>query len=440
MSFTFKHGVHPPENKQWTEGAAIEEMPLGKTYAIPLSQHIGVPSQALVKKKEEVKKGQKIGEVQAFVSSPVHAPTSGKVKDVVNHPHPLGKSLPAVIIEVDGEDEWDESIKGIDDPFSQDINKLVDMISAAGVVGMGGATFPTHVKLSPPKEKAIDTVIINGAECEPFLTADHRLMLEQPDKVIQGLKIIMYILGVKSGYIGIENNKPDAISLFNEKLAGQKEIQVAELQVKYPQGAEKQLINALLDRQVPSGGLPMDVGALVHNVGTTTAIYDAIYHGYPLIERITTVTGSAVSRPANLKVRIGTSFQEAIDFCGGLKDDAGKIISGGPMMGMAQLNDQVPITKGTSGILVQAQVDLRSFEYLQCIRCGQCVQACPLMLVPNEIGIYAELSRFEDCERVNTLDCMECGSCSFVCPSNRPLVHFIKRAKGEIMASRKKEG
>jgi electron transport complex protein RnfC len=430
-------GIHPPEEKESTEHKQIEDAPLPSKAIIPLQQHIGAPCGALVKVKEQVFVGQKIGEPKGFVSAPVHATISGTVKAIAEMPHPMGRDVLSVVIESDGKDQWFDGLAESEDFLSLGPDELKTKILDGGIVGMGGATFPTHVKLSPPQDKPIDTVIINGVECEPFLTADHRLMLEYPEEIIGGLEILMKILDVRSGAIGIEQNKPDAIEKISELTADRPNIQVYPLKVKYPQGAEKQLIKAILGREVPSGGLPMDVGVVVQNVGTTAAAYRAVRHGMPIIERITTVTGPGITTPKNLRVRIGTPFSEVIDFCGGLKGTAGKVISGGPMMGMTQYSLDVPVIKGTSGILVFRDQDLRLKDSNPCIRCGKCLEVCPMGINPSLLGVYVEAEAMDDLEVAHVLDCMECGSCAFVCPATRPLVHLLRYGKAEVLGRKK---
>jgi electron transport complex protein RnfC len=307
-----------------------------------------------------------------------------------------------------------------------------------GIVGMGGAAFPTHVKLSPPKEKPIDTFIINGAECEPYLTADHRLMLEEPENILEGARIAMHILGVERGIIAIESNKPDAIEKMRGLAEDIPELHVFALKVRYPQGAEKQLIKTLVNREVPfSGGLPMDVGVIVQNVGTLSAIYKAVRFGIPLIERITTVTGSGVHEPKNLRVRIGTPIRALIEACGGFTSDVGKVIMGGPMMGVSQYSVEVPV-KGTSGILVQPLSEVEEGVTQPCIRCGSCIQACPAGLMPTVLAVFAQRDLFEEAERYDVVDCIECGCCNYVCPAKIPLVHLLRYAKAEVLARKKK--
>ncbi|NOX20781.1 MAG: electron transport complex subunit RsxC [Nitrospirae bacterium] len=429
---TFKGGVHPPENKELSAKAPIREAAPPKQAVIPLSQHIGAPCNCVVEVGQEVKKGQLIGEPTAFVSAPVHSSVSGKVVEITQIPNAMGRLVQAVVIDNDGKEEW-APLQDNPDYMNLSPEELKEKIKNAGIVGMGGATFPTHVKLSPPKEKPIDVVIINGAECEPYLTADHRLMVENPEQVIEGLKILMKILGVSKGYVGIENNKPDAIEKMTEAASKEPNIEVKALQVKYPQGAEKMLIKAIIDREVPAGGLPMDVGVVVQNVGTAVAIFEACRYGKPLIERIVTVTGRGVKEPGNLKARIGTPIRQLIDECGGFVDNPKKVILGGPMMGFAQFSLDVPVTKGTSGVLVLSETEYVSSEkYGPCIRCGRCIEACPMGLMPLMLSILSEKGFYEDTREYNIMDCFECGSCTYVCPSKRPIVHHIRLAKSLI--------
>jgi H+/Na+-translocating ferredoxin:NAD+ oxidoreductase subunit C len=429
---TFSGGVHPADNKQLTAHKPTVSAAIPKRAIIPLSQHIGAPTKSTVVIGQEVKKGEKIGETTGFVSAPVHASVSGKVVALGNFPHILGMDIPAVVIESDGKDEWIGGLKENPDYLTLSPDELKKLVADAGIVGMGGATFPTHVKLSPPKEKPIDVVILNGAECEPYLTSDHRLMLEKSTEIVEGLKILMRILNVSKGYIGIESNKPDAIEAMTKAAAGSPEVKVWPVKVKYPQGAEKMLIKAIAHRTVPAGGLPMDVGVVVQNVGTAEAIYNAVRFGRPLVERYVTVTGRGVREPKNFLARIGTPFSQLIEEAGGLTDTAAKVISGGPMMGMSQYTLDVPVIKGTSGITVLPQNEVNTKSYGPCIRCGRCIDACPMKLQPSYIGLYIEKGHYEDAKAYNLMDCFECGSCTFVCPANRPMVQWVKKAKKEL--------
>ena len=435
---TFKGGTHPPHSKKATESLAIERANEPKVVVIPMQQHIGAPCEPIVQVGDEVKVGQKIGEAKGFVSSPVHSGVSGKVTAIEPRLYSGGTAVTCIVIESDMKNTISDDItpKGsLSDLSAEDIKNI---IKEAGIVGMGGAAFPTHVKLTPPPDKKVDTVILNGAECEPYLTSDHRLMLEHPEEVVFGLQALMKVLGVKKGYIGIETNKPDAIEKIFEMAKGIEGIEVVALKTKYPQGAEKQLIHACTNREVPSGGLPADAGVVVNNVGTAAAVAKAIMTGMPLIERIVTVTGQGVNNPGNLMVKIGTSFREVIEQCGGLKGKTGKVIAGGPMMGITQFSLDVPVIKGTSGILVLTEEEARLPEPTNCIRCGKCVEACPINLMPVNLSAYSLANKHEQAEALNAMDCIECGACSFVCPAKRPLVESIRVSKREILARRKK--
>jgi electron transport complex protein RnfC len=429
--FSFKGGIHPPEMKGLAENKPVAKASVPKSLTVPLVQHIGAPCKATVEVGQQVKEGQVIGETQAFVTSPVHAPVAGKVKKIEHALHPLGIKLPAIILEA-GEEEEREYLKPLgDDPETLDPKQMLERVQQAGIVGMGGATFPAHVKFSPPKDKVIDTFILNGCECEPYLTADYRLMLERGEDVLLGTRMIAKILGVQRTVIGIEENKPEAVEHLRtlSKLSGE-EVQVA--QTKYPQGAEKMLIKALLDREVPSGGLPMDVGVVVSNVGTALAVCEAVRDGKPLIDRVVTVTGNGVKNPGNYLTRIGTSVQSLVDQAGGTVGTVGKLIVGGPMMGLAQSSFDIPVIKGTSGILLmQEQKDMISSHY-PCIKCSFCVQACPVHLIPSRLSIIAEAQNWKKAEDFGVNDCIECGCCTYVCPSKRPIVQFIKTTKMKL--------
>lgn len=433
---TFAGGLHPPDSKAYSAHKPIERCPLPQELVIPAAQHIGAPAEICVAVGDQVKKGQLIASAKGFVSVPVHASTSGEVIAVEPRLHPMGKPLPAVVLKPDGEDCWDETLQG-HDPEQLDAEALKALIRDAGIVGMGGATFPAHVKLSPPAEKKIDTLILNGVECEPYLTADHRMMLEESERIIDGIKILRKILGTDTVILGIEINKPDAIEKLTAECAPH-DIQVQPLKVQYPQGAEKQLIDACTGRQVPSGGLPMDCGVVVQNVGTCAAISDAIRLGRPLVERVATVTGPGVVEPKNLLIAIGTPLSHMLEQCGGIDGEPAKIIMGGPMMGQTQLSLEVPAVRGTSGLLLFREQDLPRKNFGPCIRCGRCISVCPIHLQPTTIAAYARLDMVDEAEQYHALDCIECGCCTYICPATLPLVQSIRYIKGGIMAKRRK--
>lgn len=437
-TLTFKGGTHPPDSKKATESLPIERANEPKVVVIPMQQHIGAPCEPIVQIGDEVKVGQKIGEAKGFVSVPVHSSVSGKVTAVEPRLYSGGMAVPCIVIESDMQNIVSDQVVPKGDLTGLSAEDIKNIIKEAGIVGMGGATFPTHVKLAPPPDKKVDTVILNGAECEPYLTSDHRLMLEYPENVVFGLQALMKALGVKKGYIGIETNKPDAIEKVFEAAKDVADIEVVALKTKYPQGAEKQLIYACTGREVPSGGLPADAGVVVNNVGTAAAVAKAIKTGMPLIERIVTVTGAGVNSPKNLLVKIGTSFRDIIEQCGGLKGKVGKVIAGGPMMGITQFSLDIPAIKGTSGILVLSEEEARLPEPSNCIKCGKCVETCPINLMPVNISMYSLANRHDQAEALNAMDCIECGSCSYVCPAKRPLVDSIRVSKREILARRKK--
>lgn len=428
---TFRGGIHPPEGKTATEHKPVEDLPPPPLVVIPLQQHTGAPCAASVAVGDAVRAGQMIGDSTSAVSAPVHASISGKVVAIEPRPHPaLPKPVAAVVIERAGEGAEIPPEAPAADWRTMSPAELTGKIRSGGIVGLGGAAFPTHIKLTPPKGKSIDTLIINGVECEPYLTSDHRLMLERPMEIIEGIRILRKILGVNRVLFGIERNKPDAIELLTGRCRESGEpIEVVPLTVKYPQGAEKQLIKALLGREVPSGGLPFEVGVVVQNVGTAAAIADAVLRSRPLVSRVVTVAGDGVKEPRNLRVPIGTLFSHLIDSCGGFAVDGPvKLIMGGPMMGLAQYTADVPVVKGTSGILVLRH-DSRDAKPSACVRCGRCVEICPMGLVPHRIAEYADLDKFAMAEQYGVKDCMECGACVYACGSRRPLVHLIKYAK-----------
>ena len=437
-NLTFKGGVNVTHSKEQTENIALERAKDPDVVYIALHQHIGAPCEAIVNVGDRVKVGQKIGESQAFVSTPVHSSVAGIVKSITSITTPVGSSSNCVVIESDGTNEMDESIKPGNslDKLSQ--KEILSIIKESGITGMGGAGFPTHVKLSPPPEKTIDTVIINGAECEPYLTSDHRIMLEMPEKVVFGLKAIMKALGVDNGFIGVEDNKMNAVEALRKVVKPEDNIKVVTFKTKYPQGDEKRIISAVTGRTVPSGALPMEVGCVVNNVSTAKAIADAIQEGKPLYERIVTITGKGIKEPRNLIAKIGTPFQELIDQCGGFEGKPGKILMGGPMMGLAQFSTEVPVIKGSGGILIIPEEDAKAAPVLPCIKCGKCLEVCPVFLEPLYISAYALKGNFEGAERYNAIDCVECGACSYICPAKRPLTESIRLAKREVLSKRKK--
>ncbi|MBO7144355.1 MAG: electron transport complex subunit RsxC [Salinivirgaceae bacterium] len=442
MFKTFKiGGVHPEANKL-SAAKAIVDAQLPKVAIIPLAQHIGAPANAVVQKGDKVKVGQLIGEANGFVSANIHSSVSGTVSKIDVAPDVSGFKKPAVFIDVEG-DEWLETIDRSDALVSEikdDAKTIVGKIKDAGIVGMGGATFPAHVKLAIPEGKKADFLIINGVECEPYLTADHRLMLEKSDELIVGVKILMKAINVTKAYIGIEANKPDAISKLTELCAKEQGIEVVPLKLKYPQGGEKQLINAVSGREVPSGKLPIDAGAVVQNVGTAFAVYEAVQKNKPLIERIVTVTGDTVKEPSNFKARIGTPVAELIAAAGGDVENSGKIISGGPMMGKAMANLESTVTKGTSGILMLNEEKAVRPEAGPCIRCAKCVDACPMGLEPYLLMQYSQRQMWAEDEANHIMDCIECGCCIFSCPAKRPILDYVRLGKntvGKIIRSRK---
>ena len=426
-----KGGVHPPEFKAQSQGLAIEVMPVPDELEIILGQHIGAPCTAVVAKRADIEEGGLIGEVKKGLGVPLHAPVAGKIKDIGTSVHPIRVSAPSITITVNKEaqpvhyerQEWQQL----------DSDQLLARVHDAGIIGIGGAGFPTHVKLKPPANSPVDTLVLNGAECEPYITADHRVMLEYAAEVVEGAKIILKILGIKDCHIGIENNKPDAIremSKAADKASGPDcSIKVEALQVKYPQGSEKQLIQAVTDRKVPAMALPSAVGVVVQNVSTAKAIYDAVVYGKPLYEKVVTIAGKGIGRPANLQVKIGTKLKDIVEHLGGLKPGLSKIILGGPMMGFAVSSLEVPVTKTTSAVLFLTADEIDTKSHSQCIRCGWCLEACPMGLEPKEIAIYVEANRPEDTAQFGVFDCFECGSCAYVCPAKRPLVQFVRLAK-----------
>lgn len=431
---TFKiGGIHPDDNKL-SAGSSIQELAIPAEVKVPLAQHIGAPAQPVVAVGDEVKIGQLIAKAGGFVSANVHSPVSGKVKKIEDFVDGNGYKKQAIVIGVEG-NVWDESVDctpGIVREIKLAPADIIKKIGEMGLVGMGGATFPTHVKLSIPPGKKCDALIINGVECEPYLTSDHRLMLEKGEEVLIGVKILMTALGVDKAFIGIENNKRDAIDHLSKLAAGYPGVTVQPLKLRYPQGGEKQLIDACMGRQVPSGKLPIDVGAVVQNVGTAYAVYEAVQKNKPLIERIVCVTGKPLQKPSNFLVRIGTPISALIDAAGGLPEDCGKVIGGGPMMGRAFTNLDVPVIKGTSGILLMSIAESKRGKTVNCIRCAKCVSVCPMGLEPYLLAKLSTKGMWDAAEPNRIMDCIECGSCNFTCPSYRPLLDYIRLGKNKV--------
>ena len=427
-------GIHPPENKL-SAGKPVEVLPIPSQVVIPLGQHIGAPATATVKKGDEVKVGTIIAQAGGFVSANIHSSVSGKVLKIDNVYDSSGYPKPAVFINIEG-DEWEEGIDrspAIVKECNLDAKEIVAKISAAGIVGLGGATFPTHVKLSPPPGNKAEILIINAVECEPYLTSDHVLMLEHGEEIMIGVSILMKAIQVNKAVIGVENNKKDAIAHLTKLATAYPGIEVMPLKVQYPQGGEKQLIDAVIRKQVKSGALPISTGAVVQNVGTVFAVYEAVQKNKPLVERIVTVTGKKLSRPSNLLVRIGTPIAALIEAAGGLPENTGKIIGGGPMMGRALLSPDVPVTKGSSGVLILDREEAVRKPMHDCIRCAKCVGVCPMGLNPAFLMRDTLYKSWETAEKGNVVDCIECGSCSFTCPANRPLLDYIRQAKKTVM-------
>ncbi|MBT4519514.1 MAG: electron transport complex subunit RsxC [Halieaceae bacterium] len=430
---SFRNGVHPPENKDITAGIRSRRFPFPSEVVLPLSQHIGAPAKSLVQQGDIVERGDVIAQAGGYVSSAVHASASGTVTSTEFWPHPNGGMVPSIRIAVDPNSTQMPRPRII--PQWSDVadEDLSAQISRAGIVGLGGAAFPSHVKLNPPKDQPIDVLLINGCECEPYLTSDHRTMLERPEKVHMGIRIALKALGIKRAVIGIEANKPDAIDIMRQTAPDDLDVTVQALEVKYPQGAEKMLIKAVTGREVPSGALPSAVGALVQNVATSANIAMVFETGQPLIERIITVTGRGIAEPGNWIIPFGTKLRDVIAHCGGLTDEAREIVYGGPMMGIAQASMDVPVLKGTGGILVLSQEECKRQDILPCIRCGKCLEACPVFLNPQLLGAMARVERYEEmAEEAHLQDCMLCGCCSYVCPSNIPLSQLFALSKNQL--------
>jgi electron transport complex protein RnfC len=425
----FRHGVHPPEEKELTSHLPIRRMPYPDEVVLPLRQHAGKPARLCVKVGDHVERGDKVGEADGFMSVPIHASAAGTVVDIDWWPHPDGTMAQSVRIEVDRFAPQVPRPRLVPHWEGLSIEQVVKAVQEAGVVGLGGAAFPTHVKLAPPKDFPVHTLIINGAECEPYLTSDHRTMVEYPARVHFGIRVMMHAMGVKKCVIGVEKNKPDAIEALNRALPSDLDVTVLPLTVKYPQGAEKMLIHAVTGVEVPSGKLPVTVGVVVQNVGSVSAIAEVFETGLPLVERIVTVSGHGLRKPANLIVPVGTKLRDLLAHCDGVTPDAAEVIIGGPMMGQAVSNLDAPVIKGTTGVVVLQRAETRDAAVYPCIHCGRCLDACPVFLNPSLLGDYARVQRYEDMVDLHLADCMLCGSCAFVCPANIPLSQLFQASK-----------
>lgn len=431
-SSSFKGGVHPSEYKTLTENLAFEIMPEPNQVVVPISQHLGKPAIPLVKKGSIVKTGEVIAEQDGFISSPIHSPVSGKVIKVATDSNVNGFPKDAIVIQKNGTDEF-SFMPSLDlEKVTQE--EIRERVKMAGIVGQGGASFPTYVKLTPPEGKQINVVILNGCECEPYLTRDYRFMIERTDDVISGLRLIMKSLGVVKGVIGIEDNKPEAIKKLQHAVSKYGDISVEVLKTKYPQGAEKMLIKAVTGKEVPPGKLPFDTGAAIQNIATAVAIYDAVVKGEPQLTASLTVSGKGIRYPKNLIVKVGTVLSDILDYCGGITHDAVKVVVGGPMMGVAQYDFSAPVMKATSGILVLTSEEINAHDETPCLRCGKCVEACPLNLTPTKLARLTQLEKLEDAEQFSITVCMECGTCTYECPANIPLVQWIRLGKQRVLA------
>lgn len=428
-----KGGIHPPENKL-TAGDTIEQMPMPDMCIVPLSQHIGAAADCCVAVGDHVARYQLIAKGHGFVSANVHSPISGVVKKIEMQKNALGFDTKVVVIQREGDDVMPLKEHTAEEVEALTAEDILNIIDEAGIVGLGGATFPTRVKLTPPKNMPVDTLVINGAECEPFLTNDHRLMVERPDEIIAGVRLLMRTIHVKKGIIAIERNKPDAIKALKEAAGLEGDVEIATLQVKYPQGGEKQLIDAVLGRQIPPGGLPASVGVVVQNVATAYAVWNAVFNGIPLVERVVTITGLGLKHTGNFVVQVGTPITDLIKYVGGLPEDTGKVILGGPMMGKAVSNLNASATKGMSGVLIVPRKYAERKPVENCVRCGACVSVCPMGLEPFLLARLSEAADYDRLEAEHVTDCIECGSCSFICMSHRPILDYIRMGKTRTIA------
>lgn len=438
MKFTFKGGIHPYEGKELTmDKQVITYLPKGDM-VYPLSQHIGAPSTPVVKKGDYVLAGQLIAEAGGFVSANIHASVSGTVKVIEPRLTSSGSKVNSIVIENDNLYKSVE-VTPNNKPISElTRDEIIGAIKDAGIVGMGGAGFPTHVKLSPKEPEKIDTIIVNGSECEPYLTSDYRRLIDEPEKIIEGLRIVLSLFDGAKGIIAVEDNKPKAVKLLREKIGDAKDIVVNSMKTKYPEGAERQLIYANTGRYINSKMLPADAGCIVHNVDTIYSIYEAVRMGRPLTERIVTVSGDAIKEPCNFLMKIGTSYKELVEAAGGFKGEVAKLIAGGPMMGRAIYTLDIPATKGSSAILALSRDEAAEYEPSNCIRCGRCVSVCPGRVMPNVLGDLVEANDLDEFVNANGMECCECGCCSYVCPAKRPLTQAIAGTRKLILANRKK--
>lgn len=438
-SKTFKGGIHPPYHKEDSRYLAIEELPGSKEMIFHMSQHIGAPASPVVNVGDKVCVGQLIGSAQGFVSANVHSSVSGTVTAIKPMPHTNGTESMAIVVENDFNYEVDKSIAPCKEPDKLSAQEIIEIVRNAGIVGMGGATFPTFIKLSPPPEKNVDMVIVNGAECEPYITSDHRVLLEQTENVLNGLKFAMKALNVNKGYVAVEDNKEDAIEALKVAAKAFENIEIVPLETKYPQGSEKHIIKAVTGREVPSGKLPADVGVVVLNVDTVNSINRAVTQGMPLTTRVVTIGGDAVSTCRNYRVYIGTPVKDLLEAAGGFKEEPAKIILGGPMMGTAVSNTDMPVIKGTGAVLSFTKYAIKETADSKCMRCGKCVEACPMHLQPLMLRVYGQKGDLEQMEKLGVMDCIECGVCSYLCPGHRNPLQYIRITKLKINNKRKKE-
>ncbi len=436
---SFRHGVHPPDSKGLTATIPIRRMPFPDQIILPLRQHAGNPAKPLVRPGDHVERCDKVAEADGFVSVPIHSSGAGTVKAIQRWPHPDGSLSEAVIIDLDKYSPQLPRPRMVPHWEGLTPEEVIRAVQEAGVVGLGGAAFPTHVKLSPPKDVKLEFLLVNGVECEPYLTTDHRLMAERPERVHLGIRIMMKTLGVERCVVGVEKNKPDAIEALRRTAPDDLDVTIQPLTVKYPQGAEKMLIKAVTGREVPAGKLPMHVGVVVQNVGSLSAIAEVFDTGFPLVERVVTVTGPGVLKPANLIIPVGTRLREVLDYCGGLTDDVNEIVFGGPMMGFSQPDLDAPIIKGTTGIVALTKAQAHPETVYPCIKCGRCLDACPVFLNPSLLGILAQAGRYEEMAEHDLMTCMLCGCCSYVCPSNIPLSQMFALGKTMLRKTREKQ-